>query len=140
MRVTSGEFSVRGPNRQGQELSGSAEHRSDGFSQPARLSSKSMQGEAKLSNYPRVLATAPIAARHAPPTNQSSPDSCFAIWQNSKRFNESVALLIAVAMDRFLCENPNTLDYFYARFHGCVRFHRADSVWRRIRNRRNNQH
>jgi len=66
MRVTSGEFSVREPNRQGHECLGSAEYRHGAILATGTPFAESDTGEAKLSNCSRALATALIAARHAP--------------------------------------------------------------------------
>ena len=90
-------------------------------------------GEAKLSNYsPRIYDCAdcstPGAARMSVLLIGALRLAKF------KRFNESVALLIAFAMDRFVCENPNTLSHFGTRFHSCVRLQWTDSVWRGIWN------
>ena len=74
---------MREPNRQGQESWELAKHRSAACNRDA-FRGKRGRVKRKLSNYPRPMATAPIAARHAPATNARSPDRCFAIQRNSK--------------------------------------------------------
>jgi hypothetical protein len=112
MRETSGEFSAREANRQGQGRRELAEHCSES-----------------------ILATGTPS-----PEAQGEAQSRFAIWRIVNRFTESVTLPMDIAMRKFMRESPNLLDHFGARFHECVRLHRPDSVWRRIRNRRNNYH
>ena len=63
MSETSGEFSMRESNRQGTSARG-AEYRHGAILASDRPL-ESDAGEAKVSNYPRALATALIAARHA---------------------------------------------------------------------------
>src|SRR2546430_1010898 len=74
MRVTSGEFSVREPNRQGHECSGSAEHHHSAILATGTPFAEGDAGEVKLSNYPahwrmrRLLwKTTRAKWRHIPP-------------------------------------------------------------------------